>query len=316
LLIASVCVSVVLILGIAAYLYISMGGIMEEKNKFIDEVETSAEESERDNNLSEETSVSEESETETSQTQTVSEILPVSYAGEYYDIFNSEFEDISYRSEFRDVFGSNPLHGSKILIEETGLSYNGNVYPVIIENGVVRLNNNAVFADMGDSFIKIFNFNKITQSGSYENNDDKQNELYAFNLTLRNLDSTILCNKLEGLEYPDENKVMTYEECGICLLSICNDSENYLSWVRDIDGNIIINTRYRDNEAKESSLEGAIVANKKDYKIARITSAEGQDYYFYRRADSSYVYMIQYIRCNLEENIPQDNAAAADVLLN
>lgn len=132
------------------------------------------------------------------------------------------------------------------------------------------------------NFIELFNFNEITQSDDYYNDDNKQNELYAFNVSNRKVNITILCNKLNGLYYGGTNKKYNILG-GLCKFSISNDGKDSVLWIEDINGNMSIKTLYRDSVKDLDDFSGDVVISKSNdgYEIAKLSLDGEKDIYFY-----------------------------------
>lgn len=235
-----------------------------------------------------------------------SEDNALSFEGKYYSINNSDFSNNS-SSDFINIFGTKPLNCTKELyLNENDFQYNNSFYDTNIEDNVVTLKNTD-FLGIGEDFIELFNFNEITKSDDYQNNDNKQNEFYVFNISNRNVSATLLCNKLSGLSYgvPYDEKDTKYNILGgTRLFSISNNGKDSILWIEDINGNKFIKTLYRDSVDVLSDISGDIVISKSNYgyEIARLSLAEGKNIYFYRDFNSQDVYMVQYIKCNTEND--------------
>lgn len=235
-----------------------------------------------------------------------SENNALSFKGKYYSINNSDFSNNS-SSDFINIFGTKPLNCTKELyLNESGFQYNNYFYVTDIEDNVVTLKNTD-FLGIGEDFIELFNFNEITESDDYQNDDNKQNELYVFNISNRNVSATLICNKLNGLSYGvhyDEKDKKYNTLGGLRLFSISNNCKDSILWIEDMEGNTSIKTLYRDSVDVPSDISGDIVISKSSYgyEIARLSLAEEKNIYFYRDFNSQDVYMIQYIKCNTEND--------------
>lgn len=235
---------------------------------------------------------------------TTTEIVDnTSLEGHYYSIDSSVFSDES-GSNFVNVFGIKPVSCSKeIYLNSDSIDYNNSSYDVSIEDNVIALKYSD-FAGIDEDFIDLFNFNEITQSDEYCNDENTQNELYAFNINRQKVNSTVLGVKLNDLYYGGTSKKYNITD-GLCMFSISNNGKDSVLWIEKYDngkGKISIKSSYRNSYYDWENSSGDIIKLNDRYEIARLSLDGEKSIYFYHELESQDVYMLQYIKYNTENN--------------
>lgn len=222
-----------------------------------------------------------------------------SIRGKYYSISDSVFSK-SHASDFINIFGTRPVECNEYMyLKDNTMEYNDEDYSFTYEDNTITFEDTD-FAGIDEDFLDTFNFNEITQGNNFNNTDGQNNQLYVFRIKKENdVDSVILCNKLDGLYYDDVQRTADFSGEGIDF-SISNTGKDSIYLYKDNRIDVSLQTAYRDNAVEIDDGQGEIIIKRygEKYDIVRI-SPDGQHYfYFYRKYNDPDVYMIQYVKYN------------------